>query len=112
MDPEGPMRGTQKDLKDPEGPRRTQKDPEGPRWIQKDPEGPRGTTQENPEGPRKIQKDPEGPSKQRQTVQAAFAHSSYSSWLNMKIHKGRCNYEMVIPHPVCCSASVPPTDCE
>ena len=45
-------------------------DPDGPRRIKKDPDGPRIRTK----------KDQEGPSKQRQTGQAAFAASSFSSW--------------------------------
>ena len=35
----------------------------------------------DPEGPRRIKKDPVRLSKLRQTSQAAFAASSFSSWI-------------------------------
>ena len=37
----------------------------------------------DPEGPRRTKKDPVRLSKLRQTSQAAFAASSFSSWLNI-----------------------------
>ena len=46
--------------------------------------GPKGT-QKDPEGPRRTQKDPVRLSKLRQTSQAAFAASSYSSWLPLRV---------------------------
>ena len=66
--------------KDPEGPKRTKKDPEGPKRTRKDPKGP-GRNPRDPEGPKRTQKDSVKPSKQKQTGQAAFAASSFSSWL-------------------------------
>ena len=43
-----------------------------------------GTVKMDPEGPRRTQKDPVRLSKLRQTSQAAFAASSYSSWFVIK----------------------------
>ena len=42
----------------------------------------------DPEEPKRTQKNPEGPSKQRQTGQAAFAHSSFSSLLYIQFMIG------------------------
>ena len=53
--------------------------PVSSKGIQKDTEGTRRSRKE-PEGARSNQKEPERPSKQMQTGQAAFAHSSFSSW--------------------------------
>ena len=56
-------------LKDPNGPKGTQKDPEEPERTWKDPD------QKDPVRPKT-----KGLNNQRQTCQAAFTASSFSSW--------------------------------
>ena len=61
----------------------------------------------DPEGPRRSKKDPVRLRELRQTSKAAFAASSFSSWLTLMLYAiilGKCSYLLQILPPKNCFA--------